>query len=296
METRNVTFLGLGTMGSGMAIQLHQAGFRVTGYNRTYARTEALLSEGIIGARNLIPAIQQAESIILCLSDDHAIDELLFTHGVIHQISANTLVLDCSTTSLATTKKLHQACLARGSRFLDAPVTGSKLGAETGQLTFMVGGETEDLQAAQPLFDAMGRYVVHAGPNVGDGQRAKYCLNMTQAIVLQGVLEGYALAKAQGLSIEVMEDIFEHSAGKTGVGTFKTPYLKEQDYTPHFRLDLMQKDLHLALSQASDARLPLPLARAVSTLYDLAARNGLGPEDFLATAKLIAHPNDKTQG
>ena len=196
-------------------------------------------------------------------------------------------LIDCSTTSFALTHRLDAASQARGVEFLDAPITGSKLGAANARLTFMVGGPSSRVERVQPLFEAMGRHVVHVGERVGQGQAAKYCLNMTQAIVLEGVLEGYALGRALDVPLAKLAEIFENSAGKTGVGSFKTPYLQARDFEPHFRLDLMHKDLHLALREAEDRRMPLPAAQTVRTLYDQAVAEGMGPRDFLAMVELL---------
>jgi 3-hydroxyisobutyrate dehydrogenase-like beta-hydroxyacid dehydrogenase len=134
----------------------------------------------------------------------------------------------------------------------------------------------------------MGKHVVHVGEQPRAGQAAKYCLNLSQAVVLQGVLEGYALAKTLGIPLAALAEIFEHSAGKTGVGTFKTPYLLRGELDdPHFRLDLMAKDLHLGLGEAQARRVPLPAAQTVRLLYDQAVAEGLGDRDFLATARLL---------
>ena len=110
---------------------------------------------------------------------------------------------------------------------------------------------------------------------------------MTQSVVLQGVLEGYALARAQGLELATLAEVFEHSAGKTGVGSFKTGYLQRRDFDPHFKLGLMHKDLGLALGAAEAAGLRLPLSSTVERVYAEAAAMGLADEDFLATVKVV---------
>jgi 3-hydroxyisobutyrate dehydrogenase-like beta-hydroxyacid dehydrogenase len=286
---RRIAFLGLGTMGAGMARNLLAAGCAVTGYNRTRARAESLASDGLTVADTPAEAADGAEVVIACVADDAALEAVLrdADAGAFGRLSEGALVMDCGTTSPATTARLAEETRARGGAYLDAPITGSKLGAEGGRLTFMVGGAKADVDRARPLMEVMGRHTVHVGEEVGMGQRAKLCLNLSQSIVLEGVLEGLVLGKRLGVAPERLLEIFEHSAGKTGVGSFKAPYLLDGDYTPHFRLDLMQKDLHLALSEASQQRVPLPAARAVTALYDAAAAEGMGPEDFLATAKLL---------
>jgi len=285
----SVAFLGLGTMGSGMVRNLVKAGYEVIVWNRTRARSEPLAAE--LGVRVVdvpIDAARAAGLVILCVSGDDAVHELVFgDHGVLLGLGQGDLLIDCGTTGRELTQTIDAACSDRRAGFLDAPITGSKLGAEGGRLTFMVGGPRELFERAQPLFEAMGRHHVHVGELVGLGQSAKYCLNMAQAVILQGVLEAYTLAKLLGVPLAKMAEIFEHSAGKTGVGGFKTPYLQAGDYTPHFRCDLMHKDLHLALAEAERRRVPLAAATAVRGLYDQAIAEGLGDQDFLVLATLL---------
>lgn len=276
-------------MGEGMVRNLIQAGFAVTGWNRTAAKAKPLEADGMAVAQTPVEAAQGADFVVLCVSNDEAVRELVLdpARGILGALGAGTLVIDCGTTSQETTAEVAAAVAERGARFIDAPITGSKLGAAGGKLTLMVGGPADDVTRAQPLFDAMGKHTVHVGEAIGMGQRAKYCLNMTQAVVLEGILEGYALAKTLGVPVAKMAEILDNSAGKTGVGGFKTPYLQAADYEPHFRLDLMHKDLHIALGEAARARLPLPAARAVLTLYDQGVAEGLGPRDFLVLAQLL---------
>lgn len=288
---QRIAVLGLGTMGIGMARNLLES-FEVAGYNRSAGRGSRLEEGGGRYFRDPVSAVAGAEAVVACLANDTANREVLLDTELLNVLPSGSLFIDCGTTGLEVTETLAERCSTRGIDFLDAPITGSKLGAEAGRLTFMVGGPAATVDRARPLFDAMGRHVVHAGPSVGDGQRIKYCLNMTQAIVMEGILEGYALARAQGLDPAALAEVFEHSAGKTGVGSFKTPYLEKRDFEPHFRLDLMRKDLHLALSAARDGEQPVPLAHAVTALYDQAVQRGLGAEDFIATVKLL-EPTDR---
>ncbi len=284
-----VAFLGLGTMGSGMVRNLVAAGHTVLAYNRTRARADDLALEVEIEVVDEpVQATRRAEIVISCVSGDAATYAVLLGEGgALAGTKPGSLVIDCGTTSLGLTDKLYAACEAEGVEFLDAPITGSKLGAEAGALTFMVAGLEEIVARAMPLFECMGRHTVHVSEQLGDGQRAKYCLNLSQAVVLQGLLEAYTLAKLMDLPLEKVGEIFEHSAGKTGLGTFKLPYLLAGDFEPHFRLDLMHKDLHLALRQAEDQRATLPVATAVRGLYDQAVAEGMGGRDFLAMATLL---------
>lgn len=276
-------------MGAGMVRNLMKAGFVVRGYNRSSGPAEALAEEGMILARTPRAAAEGTQAVITCVSDDAALRSVALDHesGVLSGISDEAIWLECGTTSLKLTRELAAAASERGADFLDAPITGSKLGAENGKLTFMVGGPSGVVGRAKPLFEAMGKHTVHVGERLGLGQSAKYCLNMSQAVVLEGILEGYALAKRLGVPVSSMAEVFENSAGKTGVGSFKTPYLEKGDYSPHFKLWLMHKDLHIALGEAARLRLPLPAAQTVRTIYDQGVAEGLGDEDFLVLAQLL---------
>ncbi len=287
--TMKVAFLGLGTMGAGMVRNLLAKGFGVIGWNRTPAVGEALASETALQlAETPELAASEAEVAITCLGNDAAVEQVVLgERGVLAGLREGGLLIDCGTTSAALTRRLDAACVARGIEFLDAPITGSKLGAAGGRLTFMVGGPGPRVERATPLFTAMGHYVVHVGEAVGKGQAVKLCLNLVQGVVLEGVLEGFALARMLDVPLTKLADVLEHSAGRTGVGAFKTPYLLAGDFDPHFRLDLMHKDLHMALARAEAESLPLPAASTVRMLYDMAMAEGLGGQDFLATVKLL---------
>ncbi len=283
-----IAFLGLGTMGGPMAGHLARAGHAVRGWNRTPGRHRDLDDLATFErAKTPAAAVAGAEVVMTCLSDDAALAAVLDGGGVWDALGEGTVLVDCGTTSLETTRRLAERTAERGARFVDAPVTGSKLGAERGTLTFMVGGAGRDVAALRPLFDAMGRCVVHVGEAPGAGQAAKICLNMVQAVMLEGIVEGLVLARRLGVPLPRLLEVFENSAARSGIGSFKAPYLLRGDFEPHFRLDLMHKDLHLALGEAAARRVPLPAARNVVSIYDQAAAEGLGGEDFLATAKLL---------
>lgn len=293
--SNEIACLGLGTMGGSMTRQLLLAGNTVYAYNRSAARREALADAVPPEAQKRLhlcteplSAVKRAQVIMTCLSDDAALEALLLEPGqCLAAMAPGALLLDTGTTSLGLTQRLAKLAQTKGLSFVDAPMTGSLLGARNGTLTFMVGGSQSDVTRVMPLLEAMGKHVVHVADWVGAGQSAKCCLNMGQAVVLQGILEAYALASKLQVPLSAMAEIFENSAGKTGVGTFKTPYLQNKDYTPHFRLDLMQKDLHLALDQASQTRMPLPAAQAVRLVYDQGVAEGWGEEDFLVLARLL---------
>jgi len=294
MWNEAVAMIGVGTMGRGMALTLAAHGVRVQAWNRSVGALDELrdaasrFTGAVALAATPAEATRGAAVVITCVSNDEALEEVgAGPGGVMEALDAAQVWIDCGTTGLDLTARLGALAGERGAHFLDAPITGSMLGARGGTLTFMVGGAATTLSSVRPLLDMLGRHVVHAGPRVGDGQRIKYCLNMTQSVVLQGVLEGYALARALGLEVDTLHEVFEHSAGKTGVGSFKTGYLQRRDFTPHFKLGLMHKDLRLALESAQAASARLPLSERVLEVYQRAVAAGLADEDFLATVKLL---------
>jgi 3-hydroxyisobutyrate dehydrogenase-like beta-hydroxyacid dehydrogenase len=289
MAQVNIGFLGLGTMGAAMARNLLKAGFPVLGYNRTKARALPLAQLGMRVARSPAEAVAEARYVIISVSDDDALRAVAGgEQGFFATLASGSVVVNCGTNGLELTRAIDLEVRSKRGEYLDAPVTGSKLGAEGATLTFIVSGPSAAVERTRPLFAAMGKHVVHVGEIAGLGQSAKYCLNLSQAITLQGMLEAWGLAQRLGVSLDKMSELFQKSAGASGVGTFKANYLLKEDYEPHFRLDLMQKDLHLAIEEASRRRVPLPVASSVVSVYDQAAAEGLGSQDFLATAALLA--------
>ena len=288
MAQVNIGFLGLGTMGSGMVRNLLKAGFPVSGYNRTKARTLALAELGMRAAESPAEAVAEARYVIIAVSDDAALRAVAEgEQGFFNRLASGTVVINCGTNGLELTRAMDAEVRSKRAEYLDAPVTGSKLGADNGTLTFIVSGPSVAVERTRPLFAAMGKHVVYVGEAAGLAQSAKYCLNLSQAITLEGMLESWGLAQRLGVPMDKMSELFQKSAGSSGVGTFKANYLVKEDYEPHFRLDLMQKDLHLAIEEASRRRLPLPAATSVVGVYDQAAAEGLGSRDFLATAVLL---------
>jgi 3-hydroxyisobutyrate dehydrogenase-like beta-hydroxyacid dehydrogenase len=289
MAQVNIGFLGLGTMGGGMVRNLLKAGFPVTGYNRTKARALPLAELGMRLAESPAGAVAEAHYVFIAVSDDDALRAVSEgDQGFLARLGSGTVVVNCGTNGLELSRAVDLEIRSKRAEYLDAPVTGSKLGAQNAALTFIVSGPSTAVERTRPLFAAMGKHVVYVGEAPGLAQSAKYCLNLSQAITLEGMLESWGLAQRLGVSIDRMSELFQKSAASSGVGTFKANYLVKEDYEPHFRLDLMQKDLHLAMEEASRRRLALPAASAVVGVYDQAASAGLGNRDFLATAALLA--------
>jgi 3-hydroxyisobutyrate dehydrogenase-like beta-hydroxyacid dehydrogenase len=274
-----ISFIGAGTMGRGMINQLVLAGFNVEFYNRTPKEIESATS---VSLEEL-----SGDVIFICVSNDDAVKECFEKIN----FRQDQILVDCGTTSLQLTKELQTMCNEKGCSFLDAPITGSKLGAASGNLTFMVGGKKEVFDMLEEEFEVMGKIAVYCGES-GFGQKVKHALNLTQSNILQGYLEGIVLCLKQGVQLDVAVTVMENAAAKNGVGSFKMPYIQKRDFEPHFLLDLMYKDLKLAESEIVELGLDLPVSKKTIAVFQEAMDKGLGEEDFVSIVKLLEEKNN----
>src|SRR5690606_16165147 len=202
------------------------------------------------------------------------------------------LLLDCSTIAPESARKVAEAAAKRGVRMIDAPVSGGTGGAVAGTLTFIVGGEPGDLEAARPYLEKMGKNIFHAG-DAGAGQVAKICNNMLLGILMAGTSEALALGVANGLDPKVLSDIIAKSSGRNWATELYNPWPGVMDHAPAskdyaggFGVDLMLKDLGLAAESALNARASVPLGELARNLYSLHSAQGNGGLDFSSILNL----------
>jgi 3-hydroxyisobutyrate dehydrogenase-like beta-hydroxyacid dehydrogenase len=282
-----VAVLGLGIMGEPMARNLMKAGFSLRVWNRTASRADALVKEGAFQARTPAEAAAAAEFILIMVADPPALEAVLHAPGgVMEGMTKGAMLLNTGTQAISQIEAAAGECSARGVEFLDAPVTGSRGGAVEGTLTFMVGGEKRALDRSLPVLEKMGRTVLHVG-KAGDGTRAKLVLNLIQSGMLAVLAEGLALGKLLGLSPAEMLRVLEHSAGNAPLFRFKGPLLLKRDFSTHFSLKLMDKDVALALQEAASRHAGLAAGEAVGSLFQAAMKAGFGEEDFLSIARIV---------
>ncbi|MDH5528191.1 MAG: NAD(P)-dependent oxidoreductase [Nitrospirota bacterium] len=282
-------FIGLGIMGSRMAANLIDAGHKLTVYNRSPEPARALEKAGAKRAGTPAEAARGRQVVVTVLSDPAAVRALaLGPDGLLEGMDEGALWVDCSTVDPACSMELAALATAHGVRFIDAPVAGSKIPAEKGQLLFLVGGETDDLLEAAPLFEVMGKATVHAGP-VGAGSALKLCNNLLLGAAMLGFAEALAAGDAFGLDPEVVLDALSGSPAAAPVLALKTGKIRNGDWSPEFPLKHMHKDLHLLMETAYEAGLPLPLAAALKERFGDARAAGFGNEDFCAVMK-VARP------
>ena len=278
-----VAFLGLGIMGHAMATNLVKAGHEVTVWNRTPGK----LVEGAGMAPNPAAAARGAEVVWLCVSDTAAVEKILFgPDGVEQSLAEGMIITDSSTISPSATVKFADRVRTRGVAYVDAPMTGSKIGAANGTLIFMVGGEEATIDRLNPLFAAMGKKIFRMG-ETGKGQATKLAMNLQIALIYEGFAEALTLATKLGVDSRQLVSLIEATMVRSGVVEYKAPFVLQRDFTPNFPLRLMHKDILLTLEAAKEARVKLPALETVEEIYELATEEGHRDLDYAATLTLL---------
>lgn len=278
-----VAFLGLGIMGRSMAANLVKAGHEVSVWNRTPGKEV----EGARSAATPAEAARNTEVVWMCVSDTVAVEQVLFgPNGVEQSLTAGMVIVDSSTISPSATLHFCERVKSRGVDYVDAPVTGSKIGAENATLIFIVGGEEAVVERLQPLFQAMGKQVFRMG-GTSKGQAAKLVMNLQIALIYEGFAEALTLATKLGVSAETLIPLIQASMIRSGVVDYKAPFILKRDFSPNFPLRLMHKDIHLTLDAAREARVKLPGLETVEEVYDLASEEGHQDLDYAATLTLL---------
>ena len=278
-----VAFLGMGIMGRPMASNLVKAGHDVSTWNRTPGKD----LEGARAAFSPAEAAQGAEVVWMCVSDTKAVEGVLFGPGGAEgALTEGMIVADSSTISPSATLRFAERVKARGADYVDAPMTGSKIAAESGNLIFMAGGEEPVLATLAPLLQAMGKQVFHMG-ETSKGQATKLAMNLQIALIYEGFAEALTLATKLGVDINRLMPLVQASMVRSGVVDYKAPFIMKRDFSPNFPLRLMLKDIHLTLEAAKEARVRLPGLEAVEEVYDLAAEEGHQDLDYAATLTLL---------
>lgn len=282
-----VGFLGLGAMGLGMARRLLAAGFPVAVYNRSAAKAEALAHEGARVAANPASAADGADVVISMVADDEASRGLwLGAEGVLARIRPGAICVECSTLSPAWLGELAAAVEAKGCALLDAPVTGSKVHAEKGELRFLVGGSASALEAVRPVLAAMSREVVHLGPT-GSGAKLKLINNFLCGVQAAALAEAVALVERSGLDrAQAMDVLLQGAPGSPLVKTL-APRMLGREYETNFALQLMAKDLAYAVALGSECGVELRTAAAAHSLFALGCAEGRQDMDFSSVVESL---------
>jgi len=280
-------FIGLGNMGGPMAANLLKAGHTVKVFDLVPAALDNLAGQGAIACGSALDATVNVDVLISMLPASVHVEALyLGEKGILPHIKASTLVIDCSTIARSSAQKVSAAALERGITMLDAPVSGGVGGAVRGTLTFIVGGTSEGLARAQPLLEAMGENIFHAGA-AGAGQVAKICNNMLLSVLMTGTAEALQLGVDNGLDPAVLSEIMRKSSGGNWALEVYNPYPgvmpgvpASKEYEGGFLVDLMVKDLGLAMEAALEKGAATPMGSLARNLYVNHGKAGFGQKDF----------------
>ncbi len=290
-----IAFIGLGNMGGPMAANLVKNGHSVRVFDLVPAAVQAAVDAGASAASTARDTLADAEVVISMLPASRHVEGLyLGDGGLLDQIPAGALVIDCRTIAPASARKVAGAAGDRGLAMLDAPVSGGTAGAQAGTLTFIVGGPEATLERARPYLQAMGRNIFHCGDS-GAGQVAKLCNNMALGAIMAVTGEAIALGVAHGLDPKVLSGMMAVSTGRSWATEVCNPWPgvlenapASRGYAGGFGNDLMLKDLGLAAEAAMGVGASIPMGELARNLYAMNSRAGNGRLDFSSVVKLVS--------
>jgi 2-hydroxy-3-oxopropionate reductase len=277
-----IAFIGLGIMGSPMAVHLQNAGHRVVGYNPSPEKAKPLVDAGGTSAGSIAEAVREADVVAVMVPDSPDVQDVLTGEdGVFAHAKEGTLVIDFSSIRPDVTVELAKAAQDKGFRLLDAPVSGGEAGAKNAALSIMVGGDQADFEAAREVFDAVGKTVVHVGGN-GAGQTVKAANQLIVAANIQALAEAVVFLEAYGVDLEAALDVLGGGLAGSKVLDQKRSNMASKSFEPGFRIDLHHKDLGIVTSAAREAGVVVPLGGLVAQLMASARANGDGGLDHSA--------------
>jgi len=286
-----IGFIGLGHMGGPMAANLVKAGHTVRGFDLSQPLLEEARNKGITACASLAEAVAGADTIITMLPAGKHVRSVW--QELVALLPSGTLLIDCSTIDIDSARKAHEMAAAKGCPSLDAPVSGGTGGAAAGTLTFMVGGQQDVFATSLPIFEAMGKKIIHCGGPAA-GQAAKICNNMILGISMIAVGEAFVLGEKLGLSHQALFDVASVSSGQCWSLTTYCPVPgpvpsspANTDYRPGFAGALMLKDLNLSQEAAQSAGATTPLGAKAAELYALFNELGNAENDFSGIINML---------
>ncbi|RXK85679.1 NAD(P)-dependent oxidoreductase [Filimonas effusa] len=280
MSTERLGFIGLGSMGHPMAMNLERAGFSLSVYNRTAERAKGFASTTTVCSS--ISALVQDSTIVFTMLTNDAAVKAVYDEIVKEEIGGK-LFVDMSTISPTLSLSIAEALKAKGASLIDAPVAGSTKPATEGSLTIMAGGSADAVKRAYPYLEKMGKLIKHLGEN-GKGLAAKLSVNYFISILYQGLAETVLFSGKLGIERKDILEIINESASGSGATRVKTPLLVEGNYKPAFALDLMLKDVLLATAAGAN----YPLSEVLVATYQSAHDAGYGEQDVIGIINHLA--------
>jgi 3-hydroxyisobutyrate dehydrogenase-like beta-hydroxyacid dehydrogenase len=286
MQTR-VGFAGLGLMGSRMARQFLDKGWPLTVWNRTPEKCDPLAAAGARVAGTPRALAEATDVVVTCVSDPNAVGRIVFAEdGVRAAARPGFRYLETSTISPGLARRVAEVLRARGADMLEAPVTGSKLGAEKGTLVLMTGGRRELHDELMPVMMAIGSKAIHCG-EIGQASVVKLIGNTIISFMLEGLCEGLVVGRKAGLKVETMLEVIMATGYASPYFTFKGGAIARRDWDTHFSIDLLVKDQGLMLDEAGLRGVPMPGLAAIREVFQAARAQGFGAEDIAAVVKAV---------
>jgi 2-hydroxy-3-oxopropionate reductase len=284
-----IGFIGLGIMGKPMARNLAKAGYALVVHNRSRDDVDALVAESaaFTAADSPREVAEQAKTIITMLPDSPDVRNVVSgENGLLSAVGEGHLLIDMSTIAPATAVEVGEALAAKGARALDAPVSGGDKGAIAGTLSIMVGGDAADFERAKPLFEAMGKTIVHVG-GPGAGQTVKACNQVVVALNYAAVSEALVLGAKAGVDPAKIVQVLSGGLAASRVMELKGASMIAHNFQPGFRVNLHRKDLGIALATGKEQGVPMPVTGLVGQLFDALAVGGKGDLDHSSLITLF---------
>ena len=288
MDSRKIAFLGLGVMGAPMAGHLARAGHTVTVYNRTAAKAVQWVEKhGGKSAATPAAAAAGADIVLMCVGNDDDVRAVaLGPDGALAAMKRGTTLVDHTTASATVAREVHAAAMARGVRFLDAPVSGGQAGAENGKLTIMVGGDAEAFATAEPILAVYARAVTLMG-DAGSGQLTKMVNQICIAGLVQALSEGISFAAKAGLDVERVLDVIGKGAAQSWQMDNRGKTMAADQFNFGFAVDWMRKDLAICLAESRANGAALPVTALVDQFYSRIQARGGGRWDTSSLIRLL---------
>ena len=284
----NVGFVGLGVMGSRMVKRLLDAGHTVTGYNRTKAKAQWLIDAGMKWAETPRAVSAIAETTLSMVTNTEALQAVTGgPDGIIAGLSTGKIYVDMSTVSPAASRDLAKQVEAKSAQMLDAPVSGSVSTLEEGKLSIMVGGKREAVERARPILEAIGPKVTHVGGN-GLAVSMKIATNLCLAVQMLAFSEGVLLAQKSGIPRETAVEVLLNSVIASPMVKYRGPFVLKMPGEAWFDVNMMQKDLLLALEMGRQLDVPLPTTAITNEMLTAARGMGLAEKDFAVVFEALA--------
>lgn len=287
LDGRTIGFIGLGLMGRPMALRLHEAGARLIINNRSQGVVRELASFGMIAARSPAAVAEQAETVVLMLPDTLAVEAVLLgDDGVVSGLRPGSVVIDMGTTKVMGTRRFAEAVAEAGGGYVDAPVSGGTIGAESGTLTIMAGGGDAAIARVLPLFEVLGKSTTHVG-GIGAGQVAKAANQVIVGLNIGAVAEALTLARRAGVDPAKVRQALKGGFADSRILEVHGQRMVTGDFRPGGKCVTQRKDLLQALELARELGFDLPATRLCMELYDKVIAAGHGDLDHAALIKVL---------